>query len=141
MPETTYEPYVDRRPEESTDTTTTLKDKVTDAAVKVKEKTEEFGKSVQNKIDEQRTPATDTLHTAASKLHESAENLPGGEKVTSIAHGAADKLEATAGYIRDHDVQAMMTDVENVVRRFPGRSLLIAAGVGFLLGRALRSDD
>jgi hypothetical protein len=41
-------------------------------------------------------------------------------------------------YIRDHDVQAMIGDVENVVRRYPGRSLLIAAGVGFLLGRALK---
>lgn len=139
MAKTTYEPDVDRN--EISDTTTTLKDKVSDTAGKVKEKTDEMGKLVQDKINERRTPTADTLQSAASRLHESAENLPGGEKVAELAHGAADKMEATAGYIRDHDLQAMMGDVENVVRRYPGRSLLIAAAFGFLLGRALKSSD
>ncbi len=139
MANTSYEQDVERGLDQSGDTATTLKERVSDAAGKVKEKTEEFGRSVQHKIDEQRTPAADTLHCAASQIHESAEM--GSQKVRELAHGAADKLDATAGYIRDHDVQAMIGDVENVVRRYPGRSLLVAAGVGFLLGRALRPDD
>ena len=138
MANTTYRTDVERGSDQSGDTTT-LKDKVTDAAGKVKDKTEEFGRSVQHKIDEQRTTTADNLHSAASSIHESAET--GSQKVRELAHGAADTLDATAGYIRDHDVQAMLGDVENVVRRFPGRSLLIAAGVGFLLGRAMRPGD
>jgi ElaB/YqjD/DUF883 family membrane-anchored ribosome-binding protein len=34
----------------------------------------------------------------------------------------------------------MMSDLEDVVRKRPGQSLLIAAAVGFLVGRAFRND-
>jgi ElaB/YqjD/DUF883 family membrane-anchored ribosome-binding protein len=57
-----------------------------------------------------------------------------------VAHSTADKLESTAGYIREHDVKAMFSDVEDVVRRNPGPSLLIAASIGFLIGRAFREE-
>jgi ElaB/YqjD/DUF883 family membrane-anchored ribosome-binding protein len=141
MAETTYKDDLARRSEESADATSTLNNKVSDTVGKAKEKAEEYGKAVQNKIDETRAPAADSLQSAASKLHETAEGLPGGEKVTSLAHATADKIQATAEYVRDHDVKAMMTDVEHVVRRHPGQSLLIAAAVGFLLGRAFKSED
>ena len=59
----------------------------------------------------------------------------------AAAHDAADKVEATAQYVRQHDVQDMMADLENLVRRHPGQSLIAAAAVGFLLGRAFKIDD
>lgn len=34
----------------------------------------------------------------------------------------------------------MLSDVEDIVRRNPGPSLLIAAGIGFLIGRAFREE-
>jgi hypothetical protein len=34
----------------------------------------------------------------------------------------------------------MMADVEEVVKKNPGRSLLVAVAVGFLAGRALRHN-
>jgi ElaB/YqjD/DUF883 family membrane-anchored ribosome-binding protein len=114
---------------------------ISDTAEKAQAKAQELGRSVQGKIDENRGPAADKLHDVASTLHEKADSLPGGEKVADLAHSAADKVEATAGYVRDHDVQDMMADLENVVRRHPGQSLVAAAAVGFLLGRAFRSDD
>jgi ElaB/YqjD/DUF883 family membrane-anchored ribosome-binding protein len=50
-------------------------------------------------------------------------------------------MEATARYVREHDVQDMMADLENLVRRHPGQSLIAAATVGFLLGRAFKDTD
>ena len=58
----------------------------------------------------------------------------------SVAHSAAEKLESTAGYIREHDVRAMLSDVGDMVKRNPGPSLLIAVAIGFLIGRAFRED-
>ena len=123
-----------------TDTAQTVKDKVSDAASTAKQKVSDAGRQAAGKIDETRGPAADALQSAASTIHEKAEDLPGGETVKSVAHSAAEKLESTAGYIREHDVRAMMSDVEEIVKRNPGPSLLVAAAIGFLIGRAFRED-
>jgi len=122
------------------DTAQSVKDKVTDAAATTKQKVSEAGRRTTDKIDEKRGPAADALQSAASTIHEKAEDLPGGETVRSVAHSAAEKLESTAGYIREHDVRAMLTDMGEIVKRNPGPSLLIAVAVGFLIGRAFRED-
>jgi ElaB/YqjD/DUF883 family membrane-anchored ribosome-binding protein len=126
--------------ENASDTAQSVKEKVTDAAATAKQKVSDAGRQATDKIDEKREPAADALASAASSLHEKAEDLPGGETVRSVAHSTAEKLESTAGYIREHDVKAMMSDVEDIVKRNPGPSLLIAAAIGFLIGRAFRED-
>ena len=118
-----------------------VKNAVSDTAEKAQQKAEQVGRVVQDKIDENRGTVADKLEGVASTLEEKAEGLPGGEKVASLARDTADKVEATAQYVRKHDVQDMMADLENLVRRHPGQSLVAAAAVGFLLGRAFTSDD
>jgi ElaB/YqjD/DUF883 family membrane-anchored ribosome-binding protein len=73
-------------------------------------------------------------------MHEKADQLPGGEKVTNLAHSAADKLSATADYVREHDLDSMMSDVESFVKKNPGPAILTAALLGFLVGRTFRRD-
>ena len=131
---------IDEMTEKMSDTAQSVKEKVTDAANTAKQKVAETGRQATDKIDEKRGPTADALQSAASTLHEKAEDLPGGQGVKSAAHSAADKLESTAGYIREHDIRAMLSDVEDIVKRNPGPSLLIAAGIGFLIGRAFRED-
>ncbi|MEP7345176.1 MAG: hypothetical protein ABI877_07910 [Gemmatimonadaceae bacterium] len=77
------------------------------------------------------------LDGVASRLHEKAD--AGSERVMDLGHGAADKVEATARYVREHDRREMMSDVEAFARKHPGKSLLAVAVVGFLAGRALRN--
>jgi ElaB/YqjD/DUF883 family membrane-anchored ribosome-binding protein len=89
---------------------------------------------------ERRSIAADRLEGAASTVHERADELPGGPRVKEFAHATADRLSATADYIRDHDARRMMADVETVVKNNPGPALLIAAAFGFVLGRALTRD-
>lgn len=122
------------------DTAQGVKDRVSDAASAAKQRVSETGRQAADKIDEKRGPAADALEGAASTIHEKAESLPGGDTVRGVAHSAADTLESTAGYIRQHDVKAMLSDVEDIVKRNPGPSLLIAATIGFLIGRAFRED-
>ncbi len=126
--------------ENISDTAQNVKEKVTDAAKKTKEKVSDLGRQTTEQVDAKRGPAAEGLESAASSLHEKAESLPGGEAVRTAAHSTADTLESTAGYIREHDVKAMLSDVEDIVRRNPGPSLLIAATIGFLVGRTFRED-
>ena len=107
-----------------------LGEQASKAASQLKDKVSELGQSAVVKIDGTRDSAAGGLESAASALRGNA------DKVTGIAHSTADHLTSTADYLRGHDVRAMMTDVEHLVRKNPGASLIAAAVVGFLTARA-----
>ena len=115
-------------------------ERISEAASQAKDKMAELGRSTADRIDQNRESAATGLESAAATLHEKADSLPGGEKVTNLAHTAADKISSTAEYVKRHDVNGMMADVEHVVKNNPGPSLLAAAVVGFLVGRAFSND-
>ena len=94
---------------------------------------------VMEKADAGRERAAEGMHTAAEQVREKAEQLPGGERTGEIVQKAADKMDSAAGYMREHDVNEMMTDFQQIVRDHPRESLIAAAAVGFLVGRAMRS--
>jgi hypothetical protein len=119
----------------------TLGQKISDTSSQLKDKVSDLGRTAADKVDENRGAAASGLDKAASALHENADSLPGGEKVTGLAHSAADKLTTTADYVREHDVNRMMSDVGTLVKNNPGPSLLIAAVAGFLIARAFSNND
>jgi ElaB/YqjD/DUF883 family membrane-anchored ribosome-binding protein len=114
---------------------------ISEAASAAKSTVADFGRTVVAKADENRDAAARGLQTAASTLHQQADSLPGGEKVTGLAHSAADTLTSTADYVRAHDVSGMMADLERLVKNNPGPSLLAAAAIGFLVARTLSTSD
>jgi len=122
-----------------------VKDQVTDRAREMKDNAKESmkdaGRKAADKIDAEREPAARGLENAASAIHQKADSLPGGEKVASIAHSAANKMQSTADYVRMHDMNDMMHDAEDFVRRYPAQMLGVAAVLGFLIGRAFRDED
>ena len=118
----------------------TMGGKVSDATTDMKEKVADLGRTATHTIDDNRGAAASGLDKAASALRQNAASLPGGETVSNLAHSAADKLSSTAGYVREHDVNRMMADVEALVKKNPGPSLLAAAAIGFLVGRAFSHD-
>lgn len=123
------------------DESSTLGAKMSDSATQVKDRVSELGRKAANAIDENMDSAAGGLDKAAATLHGRADNLPGVETLSNLAHATADKLSATAGYVREHDVDKIMADVKTLVRNNPGPSLLVAGVVGFLVGRAFRSSD
>lgn len=76
------------------------------------------------------------LHTAASTLQAQAGQR--GEPIAGYGQQAAGWLGQTGDYIGKMDPQQVKADLENQVRHYPGRSLLIAGAVGLLLGTLLR---
>jgi len=114
---------------------------VSDVASQAKEKVTDLGRTAARKIDQNRQAAASGLESAALTLREKAHVLPGGPKVTGLAHATADKLTSTARYVRQNDVDRMMSDAGRLVKNNPGPSLVAAAVIGFLLGRAFTSKD
>ena len=101
-----------------------------------------------NKDSSNRTNSTfdKVKSTISTKLHEAADNLSG--KVRSVAGNnpnaaqygdqAASWLNRSADYIDDLNPGQIRTDVQKQVRDNPGRSLLIAAAAGLILGAVIR---
>ena len=116
-------------------------EKISDTATQVKEKISDFGQAAAEKINQNRDAAADQLENAATTLRENVGSLPGGERIARIAHSTADKLHTTADYVKDHDLNGMMGDVEAIVKRNPGPALLTAAVIGFLVGRIFTRND
>ena len=100
-------------------------------------RTSEFGRRAAAAIDERRGSIADGIESAASQLHEKAERLPLGETVAGAAHTTADAMGRAADYVREQDLQEILTDAQQIVKRHPGIALLTAAAVGFALARAI----
>ena len=47
-------------------------------------------------------------------------------------------MESSAEWLRDADVDKIKAGVEKQVKEHPGRTLLVALGAGYLLGKAFR---
>jgi ElaB/YqjD/DUF883 family membrane-anchored ribosome-binding protein len=93
--------------------------------------TNTFEQSAKNPVES----VSDMARAAASAVRERADQLPGGQKVQQFAQSAAERLSTTADYVRSHDAKRMLADVERVVKNNPGSSLVVAAALGFVIGR------
>lgn len=106
---------------------------------KIKERVSNAGRSVAEKIEETRDTAAGAMHEASQSLHRKAEDLPGGYRVSDMAHAAANRIDSAAGYIAEHDTREMFAEARWWVRHNPGKALLSAAVMGFFAGRIFRS--
>lgn len=112
---------------------------VTDAAPELgkdaRESVEELGRSAGRKLDEARRDIADALHTAASSVRRTGRQ--GSEAIDNFASGAANRLDATASYVEDHDQREVFNGLRRFGRRHLTGSLAFAVAIGFLAGTAL----
>jgi ElaB/YqjD/DUF883 family membrane-anchored ribosome-binding protein len=120
---------------EGAGTAARMQESVNEKATEVKDIAADYGRKAVDTINAQRGPTASALDQTASTLHEK------GDKAATVAHRTADKIQATADYIREHDLEAMADDVGSLVRRYPGQSLAAAAIAGFVLARLMRRND
>ncbi len=105
-----------------------------------KQKTDQVADQATTKVDAGIDKAAGGLDKLADTIRSRAEGAgeSGGSPMVSRATMVADRLDATAQYLRGKDTDQLVTDLETLVRRKPTQSLLVAAGVGFLLSRTRR---
>ena len=101
---------------------------LTDAASKL-------GKDAIESLDDAREETAGALHTAASSTRRTGRQ--GSEAIGNLATGAADRLDATASYVDDHDLNDVVNGLRKFGRRHLTGSLVFAAAIGFLAGAAL----
>jgi hypothetical protein len=114
-------------------------DSVSNAATRVQDKAAKYGQKAVEAVDASRDSAASTLDNAAAGIRARAESLPGGRQVGQFANQAADKIGATAEYLREHEVKDMMADLQSFIKAHPAQALIGAVVVGFLAGRSARS--
>ncbi len=97
---------------------------------------EDLRRSAGERIDSTRAPIADALETTAGSVRKTASSI-GNETLQSAAERVSGALGTTAGYLRTHNMEDMVADVQCAARENPVPSMIAAAAVGFLLGRAL----
>ena len=101
-----------------------------------RESIEELGQSAGKKLDEARDETGGALHSAASSVRTTGRKS--SEAIDNYSTRTADRLDATASYIENHDLGDAITGVRRFARRHLATSLMVAAGIGFVAGSALR---
>ncbi len=121
-------------------------------------KTEQAKATVQNKFGQVKDKARELQSTLADRLDAGAEKLrqrkqsatlasategstvaeTADTRMSNVQDSVARGMNKSADWLRNGDLKA---DIERQVRENPGRSLLIALGLGYVLGKAFRNND
>ena len=124
-------------------------DRARDLAGNAKDKLADVGSSVRQGAGSAKDKLADALESGAGKLRQRGGQMAGATgssdlavtsdgTVNQMTDRLAGGMQATADWLRDADLDGLKTGVERQVKEHPGRTLLIAVGVGYLLGKAFR---
>jgi hypothetical protein len=64
--------------------------------------------------------------------------IPDDSSITAVTDTLATGMQSSAEWLRDADLDKLKEGVEKQVKEHPARSLLVALGAGYLIGKALR---
>jgi len=128
------------------------------AADKAKEAASSVGDMVSQAASSVGKTASDMASQAASTVGKTAENLtssagaglrnlgdtlsdkgPHEGMLGSASQAVASTLKEGGKYIQDAGLSGMADDLTEVIRRNPVPAVLVGIGIGFLIGRVLRS--
>lgn len=114
------------------------------------EKLSGVGSTVREKAGSAKDSLASALESGADKLRArggdgmSAAGATGGtvavadDRMAQVTQRVAGGMEGAADWIRDADLDGIKSSIEQQVKEHPGRTLLIAVGLGYVLGKALR---
>jgi ElaB/YqjD/DUF883 family membrane-anchored ribosome-binding protein len=101
-----------------------------------KEKASQAGEKATEVVDQAREKTAEGAQSAADTIREQTAGKGGIQE--TVGTKAADTMETTASYLREHDTQAMLNDLENYIREHPTQAVIGAVALGFVVGRILR---
>ena len=95
-------------------------------------------KSIEDKTDEVRIRAAESLESAAASLR--AAGSQSADAIHGLATGAGKKLDSTATMIRPCGSSKMLGGLRNSVRRNPMGTIALATAVGVVAGFSCRAS-
>ena len=116
------------------------KDAAADKLGKAKEKAGELKASLADKLEAgaEKLRSRNQSGSYAGATGSGSASIATDDKMAEVSNRVAGGLQASADWIREADVDSVKTGIETQVKEHPGRTLLIAAGIGYLLGKAFR---
>jgi hypothetical protein len=75
---------------------------------------------------------------SASSADGSAVAITNDPSISAVTDTLATGMQSSAEWLRDADLEKLKQGVEKQVKEHPARSLLVALGAGYLIGKALR---
>ena len=75
---------------------------------------------------------------AASGADGTSVTVGNDSSIAAVTDTLATGMQSSADWLRDADIDKLKSGVEQQVKEHPARTLLIALGAGYLLGKALR---
>ena len=131
-----------------------LADRAKSAASTAGDKLSDVGASVRDRAGNLKNTIADALESGAEKLRAqgagggqiagasatggSADMIAEGNRLGEASNQLAGGLQASADWLRDADIDGLKSGIERQVKDHPGRTLAVAVGLGYLLGKAFR---
>jgi hypothetical protein len=138
------------------DSSSGLSDRARDIAGNAREKLADVGSTVRDRAGTMKDSLADVIESGADRLRNrtaspgsggaalagqaggSSVAISGDGRVAQVSDKVAGGMQSTANWLRETDLDSLKATVETQVKEHPGRTLLIAVGVGYLLGKAFR---
>jgi len=110
--------------------------KAQDLAHTAGQKAQDLAHTAGNKAEDATASFGKTLESAADKVRS---NTPNEGALGRASEAVANTLEKSGRYLEDKNLTGMADDVTEMIRRNPIPAVLLGVGLGFLIGRTLRS--
>lgn len=133
----TIEEGVERGSRKISETAHRVADRTREVAGNVKSRATEIGSRVADRTDAAMSAAGERIENLGQSLRGHATDEGRMGKVLSRTASA---LEQSGLYLQESTPTDVRMDLEDVMRKRPVTTLLVGAGVGFLIARALRRD-
>jgi len=119
------------------------------AALEVYDRLEETAETLSERAVQLKTQLADKLETGASTIRQRSSDTAKiddaiattKERVADAGDRVASGMEKSAEWLRDMNMSTIKQGLARQVKENPGRTLLIAGAIGYLLGRAFKRKD
>ena len=139
---------------EASNDTTAIADRARSAASSAGGRLADVGSTVRDKAGSLKHTLADALESGAERLRKqgagsgqiaaasaidgSADTVAEDNRLAQTSNQLAGGMQGAADWLRDADVDGLKAGIERQVKEHPGRSLAVAIGVGYRLGKAFR---
>ena len=126
-------------------------DRARNAAGSAGDKLSDVGSTARDKAGSFKDSLADALASGAERLRQQSGQVEGAggsggstsmvaddTRMAQTSNQIAGGMQGAADWLRDADLDGLKTGLERQVKEHPGRSLAVAVGVGYLLGKAFR---
>ena len=141
----------------TTEQSQSIRDRATHAIGTARERLADVGSTVRERAGSAKDKLADALESGAERLRSQAggtatlagvgadgsttTSVPTDGRLAQVETRLASGMQASADWLRDADLDGLRDGIERQVKEHPGRTLLIAAGLGYLIGRAFRNNQ